>query len=144
MRRSTDLRRFVAPFCALAIACGAAPAVAAAPPASASDRHSLQSRIERLRHELRTLSADAEDLREPVAEFDLFDQCMFTIGVDSVGSSGPRAAGYSYGPGATRRSALAMGTRDTRPPTFRFLAFPQEEPPSIECNEDAEPEPVDR
>jgi hypothetical protein len=134
-----DLRRLVAPICAPGTACRAAPA----PPPSASARHTLRRRIDHLQDTLATLSEDAEDLLDPIAEFDLFDQCMFTIGVDSNGSTRPHAPGYSYGPHRARRSALAMGLRQTRPPTFQFLAFPQEEPPSIECNEDAEPEPTD-
>ena len=36
-----------------------------------------------------------------------------------------------------RRPALALDIRGFRRPKYQFLAFPAEEPPSIECNEDA-------
>ena len=46
--------------------------------------------------------------------------------------------GYHFGPaGAARRPALALDIRGFGRPMFQFLAFPGEEPPSIECNEDA-------
>ena len=50
-------------------------------------------------------------------------------------SSGPTA------PAA--RPALALDIRGFGRPTYRFLAFPAEEPPSIECNEDAGEEDSD-
>ena len=42
-----------------------------------------------------------------------------------------------------RRPALALDIRGFGRPTYRFLAFPAEEPPSIECNEDAGEEDSD-
>ena len=81
-----------------------------------------------------SLAEDVEDLFEPAEEFELFDQCMFTVGVSSYGTDGGDA-GYVFG--TDRRSALAMDMRGFEPPQFDLLAFPGEEPPQIECNEDA-------
>ena len=68
-------------------------------------------------------------------EFELFEQCMYLIGV-----SGP-PRDYLYGAGT--RPALALDIRGFGAPKFQFLAFPAEEPPSIECNEDAGEEDTD-
>ena len=101
--------------------------------AETQDTSSTQDRIEDLRQEMASLREDVEDLYEPVEEFDLFDQCMFTIGVTQDGESG-----YHYGEGGQkRRPALAMDMRGFGTPQYDFLAFPGEEPPQIECNEDA-------
>jgi hypothetical protein len=81
-----------------------------------------------------SLAEEVEDLFEPAEEFELFDQCMFTVGVSEYGTSGGDV-GYVFGDG--RRSALAMDIRGFDPPQFDLLAFPGEEPPQIECNEDA-------
>src|SRR5919106_3261976 len=64
-----------------------------------------------------------------VAEFELFDECMYTIGVTERGSAyGPFA--YFFGPGGrARRPALVMDIRGVGPPKYQFLAFPGEEPP---------------
>ena len=59
---------------------------------------------------------------------------MFTVGVSSSGRAGGNV-GYVFGAG--RRSALAMDMRGFGQPQFDLLAFPGEEPPQIECNEDA-------
>jgi hypothetical protein len=78
-----------------------------------------------------------------VAEFDLFDQCMYTIGVSEYGSA-EGAFGYLFGQGgAARRPGLALDIRGFGMPQYEFLAFPAEEPPSIECNEDAGQELID-
>ena len=98
---------------------------------------SAQERLKDLRQEVASLREDIEDLQEPVEEFDLFDQCMFTIGVTQYGSPDGRS-GYVYGAGGReRRQALAMDMRGFDPPQYDFMAFPGEEPPQIECNEDA-------
>lgn len=129
----------------LAVCAGAA---AWAPPAIAGggrpDRPpTLRERIEDLQEEVDSLSEDIDDLREPVEEFDLFDQCAYTIGVTQFGSWGGDV-GFLFGPGgAERRPALAMDMRGFGRPQYRFLAFPGEEPPSIECNEDAGEEFID-
>jgi hypothetical protein len=125
-------------------ACAAAALLTAPEPAeSKRDRPSLQDRIEELQQEVDSLTEDIEDLREPVAEFDLFDQCAFTIGVTQHGRWGGDV-GYLFGPGGqARRPALAMDMRGFGRPQYDFLAFPGEEPPSIECNEDAGEEFID-
>ena len=125
-------------------ACAASALLAAPDPAmSKRERASLQDRIEELQQEVDSLTEDIQDLREPVAEFDLFDQCAFTIGVTQYGTWGGDA-GYLFGAfGATRRPALAMDMRGFGRPQYDFLAFPGEEPPSIECNEDAGQEFID-
>ena len=76
-------------------------------------------------------------------EFELFDQCAYTIGVTQYGTWGG-GTGFLFGPGGTkRRPALAMDMRGFGTPQYDFLAFPGEEPPSIECNEDAGEEFID-
>ena len=98
---------------------------------------STRDRIVDLRQELASMREDVEDLKEPVEEFDLFDQCMFTIGVTQHGTQ-DGTSGYHYGEGGQeRRPALAMDMRGFGTPQYDFLAFPGEEPPQIECNEDA-------
>ena len=72
--------------------------------------------------------------RESIEEFELFDQCMFTIGVSTYGID-RGDVGYVFG--RHRRSALAMDMRGFDKPQYDLLAFPGEEPPQIECNEDA-------
>lgn len=98
---------------------------------------SIQDRLDDLQQEVASLQEDVEDLHEPVEEFDLFDQCMYTVGVTQYGRRAG-ASGYVYGKGGQqRRPALAMDMRGFDPPQYDFLAFPGEEPPQIECNEDA-------
>ena len=98
---------------------------------------SVQERIRDLQQEMASLREDVDDLGEPVEEFDLFDQCMFTIGVTQYGKR-DGTSGYIYGErGRQRRQALAMDMRGFDPPQYDFMAFPGEEPPQIECNEDA-------
>ena len=104
---------------------------------------SLQERIEDLRQEMASLREDVDDLGEPVEEFDLFDQCMFTIGLTQYGKPDV-TSGYAYGDrGLQRRPALAMDMRGFDAPQYDFMAFPGEEPPQIECNEDAGGEDTD-
>jgi hypothetical protein len=111
-----------------------------APPAAADSP--LRDRVDDLRQEVDSLSEDIEDLREPVEEFDLVDQCAYTIGVTQFGNW--RDNGYLFGAGGgLRRPALAIDMRGFGTPQYDFLAFPGEEPPSIECNEDAEEEFID-
>ena len=76
---------------------------------------------------------DVEDLYDPVDEIVRFDQCLYTVGLASTpgylfrGRSGAEA----------RRSALAFDLTGPRLPQLSVMAFPGEEPPQIECNEDA-------
>ena len=129
----------------LIVAC-AIPAVAA-PAAVAGegprDRPpTVRDRVDDLQQEIESLTEDIEDLGEPVEEFDLFDQCAYTIGVTQYGTWGGDT-GFLFGSGGTRRPALAMDMRGFGRARFQFLAFPGEEPPSIECNEDAGEEFID-
>jgi len=124
-------------------------AAATAPPAMAGegprDRAStLRDRVADLQQEIDSLQEDIEDLAEPVEEFELFDQCAYTIGVTQYGTW-DGDTGFLFGPGGTkRRPALAMDMRGFGSRArFHFLAFPGEEPPSIECNEDAGEEFID-
>ena len=90
-----------------------------------------------------TANEEIEDLQEPVGEFDLFDECMYPIGVSEYGRA-DGAFGYLFGQGGTaRRPALALDISGFGAPRYQFLAFPAEEPPSIECNEDAGQELID-
>jgi hypothetical protein len=62
---------------------------------------------------------------------------LYLIGVTEHGSPGGNF-GYFFGRnGRTHRPALALDLRPFSRPRYQFLAFPAEEPPSIECNEDA-------
>jgi hypothetical protein len=107
-------------------------------PGGAEDPAPPADRVEELQQQLDSLSEDVEDLREPVEEFDLFDECMYLIGVTEHGR---KKAGYLFG--ADRRPALALDNGRLRDPQYQFLALPGEEPPSIECNEDAGEEFID-
>ena len=111
--------------------------------AVAEDPPTVRDRVEELQQELDSLTEEVEDLQEPVGEFDLFDQCMYTIGVTEYGRA-DGAFGFLFGRGgAARRPGLALDIRGFGIPQYEFLAFPAEEPPSIECNEDAGQEDID-
>jgi hypothetical protein len=104
---------------------------------AAQSKPSVQERLEDLQQEMASLREDVDDLGEPVEEFDLFDQCMFTIGVTQYGKR-EGTSGYVYGErGQQRRQAVAMDMRGFDTPQYDLMAFPGEEPPQIECNEDA-------
>jgi hypothetical protein len=115
--------------------------LASVPPATAEDPPSSGDRVDELQQEMDSLTEDVDDLIEPVREFALFDECMYLVGVTQYGTR-DGAAGFLYGASARRRPALALNTRGFGRPQFEFLAFPAEEPPSIECNEDAGQESV--
>jgi Chlamydia polymorphic membrane protein (Chlamydia_PMP) repeat len=85
----------------------------------------------------RALREDVEDLREPMGEFETFDQCMFTLGMTEYGSRNGES-GFIYFDGRpSKRPALAIDIDGFDRPQFDLIAFPGEEPPQIECNEDA-------
>ena len=112
-------------------------AMAACAPAALADS-SLSDRVDDLQQEVESLTEDIEDLGEPVEEFELFDQCAYTIGVTQYSAHGAATPGSSSERRlAARRPALAIDMRGFGTPQYDFLAFPGEEPPSIECNEDA-------
>jgi len=117
-----------------AILATASPAVAGS--ASVSDR------VEELQQELDSLIEDVEDVQEPVNEFELFEECMYLIGVSEHGRRGG-AFGFTFGAQQVIRPALALDIRGFGQARYQFLAFPGEEPPSIECNEDAGQEDTD-
>ena len=100
---------------------------------------SYADRVEDLRRGVRDLAEDVADLLEPVLEFVQFDECMFTLGVQN-------RSGYRYRTPAgvdTHRSVLSFDLSGVRLPQFDVMAFPGEEPPQIECNEDAAGENTD-
>jgi len=98
---------------------------------------STQDRLVGLQQELASLREDVEDLKDPVKEFDLFDKCMFTMrGVKAAHVHGERLP-----PLLAVRAVDVAGAFVLLPvlggAEYDFLAFPGEEPPQIECNEDA-------
>ena len=111
------------------------PARAAATPSASRTPHRPRAARDRLDR----LAETVEDLSEPVAEITRFDECMYTVGV------GERD-GYVYAGRdgrARRRPALSFALRGHRPARHDLIAFPGEEPPQIECNEDAGGEGTD-
>jgi hypothetical protein len=82
---------------------------------------------------LASLREDVEDLVEPVGEITRFDECMYTVGLQ-------QRPGYLYGDRRghrSRRPALSFDLRGRRLPAISVMATSGEEPPQIECNEDA-------
>jgi hypothetical protein len=110
-------------------------------PGEAADRSTVAARRHRphrdggladLRRDVRDLREDVEDLGEPVDDITRFDQCLYTAGVAS-------RPGYVYRDRSGvegRRPALSFDMRGHLP-AMSVMAFPGEEPPQIECNEDA-------
>jgi hypothetical protein len=93
--------------------------------------------VDDIRSALHSAREDLEDLVEPVQEFVQFDECMFTVGVQNLGTG---KAGYHYvalSGARSRRAALSFDMSGLRRPQWDVMAFPGEEPPQIECNEDA-------
>jgi hypothetical protein len=86
-----------------------------------------------LREDLAALREDLEDLGEPVAEITQFDECLYTVGVRER----PGLLYRDRRGGRSVRSALSFDMRGLRLPAMSMMAFPGEEPPQIECNEDA-------
>ena len=104
---------------------------------------SLRDRLGDLRRDVAGAIEDIEDLREPVEEFVHFDECMYTVGMRNRGSS---TDGYRYVDSAgtvSHRSALSFDLRGLTLPEMDIMAFSGEEPPQIECNEDAGGEGTD-
>lgn len=102
-------------------------------PGEDADRPVSSRPIGDLQQDVASLREDVEDLYEPVDEIVRFDECMYTVGL----ASNP---GYLYrnrDGDEYRRSALAFDLSGPRLPQLSITAFPGEEPPQIECNEDA-------
>jgi hypothetical protein len=79
------------------------------------------------------LREDVQDLVEPVGEITRFDECMYTVGVQ-------QRLGYLFRDRRghrSRRAALSFDLRGPRLPAISVMATSGEEPPQIECNEDA-------
>ena len=135
-RRSTDMRRVLT----LALICTASLIVP--PVAIAEDPPTPRDRVEELQQELDSLTEEIEDLQEPVAS-----STSSTSAVPDRRErvrQGRRRVRYLFGQsGAARRPGLALDIRGFGTPQYQFLAFPAEEPPSIECNEDAGQELID-
>ena len=73
------------------------------------------------------------DGRSGAGEITQFDECMYTVGVQ-------QRSGYLFRNRRgewTRRTALAFDLRGSRLPAMSVMATSGEEPPQIECNEDA-------
>ena len=102
----------------------------------------VEERINDVRQEMDSLGEDVEDLLKAVGEFEIFDQCMHLMGVSEFGAPS-EGTGYVFvnHHRSVIRPALAMDGASFATPEFQFLVYPGEEPPSIECNEDAEPRP---
>jgi hypothetical protein len=102
----------------------------------------VEERINDVRQEMDSLGEDVEDLLKAVGEFEIFDQCMHLMGVSEFGAPS-EGTGYVFvnHDHSVIRPALAMDGASFATPEFQFLVYPGEEPPSIECNEDAEPRP---
>lgn len=86
-----------------------------------------------VRGAIASLREDVEDLREPVAEITHFDECVYTIGVRQRG-------GHRYQTRSgriSRAGALSFAIRGHEVAPLQLLVAPGEEPPQIECNEDA-------
>jgi hypothetical protein len=114
---------------AVALAAGAGPAVAA------PSRAALERRLADARDRLDKLQEQLPDDADAMGGFTLFDECAFTIPTTVHDD-------YWFG-GHGHRSALSFDLSATAHPRYALLAFPSEEPPGIECNEDAEPENTD-
>ena len=92
---------------------------------------------EDLKQDADALIENLEDLREPVEEFDIFDQCMYTIGLSQLGGRDSDTGFVYRNKRRSVRPALVMDIDGFDRARFDFMVFPGEEPPQIECNEDA-------
>ncbi|KQW48867.1 hypothetical protein ASC77_09090 [Nocardioides sp. Root1257] len=101
-------------------------------PGESADRLARRSPEDR-RSRIAALREDVEDLVEPVAEITRFDECMYTVGLH-------QRPGYLFRDRTghrSRRAALSFDLRGPRLPAISVMATSGEEPPQIECNEDA-------
>ncbi|CAN5286416.1 hypothetical protein BH09ACT10_BH09ACT10_24270 [soil metagenome] len=90
-------------------------------------------RIKDIDGDLSAIAEDVSDLVDPVESFTFFDECMFTVGASRrTGLTFVNAQGKSVAGSALDFDLAAAGR-----PDYDLMAFPGEEPPQIECNEDA-------
>ncbi len=82
------------------------------PRALARPRGGRTDRLEDVAQDLGSLTEDVEDLFEPGEEFELFDQCMFTVEVSSSGRAGGNV-GYVFGAGRRSASPRPASTPNT-------------------------------
>jgi hypothetical protein len=102
-------------------------------PGEAVDRIATRYRSATASDRLRALREDVEDLVEPVGDITRFDECMYTVGLQ-------QRAGYLFRNRhgtRTRRTALSFDLGSRHLPQMSVMATSGEEPPQIECNEDA-------
>jgi polymorphic membrane protein len=87
-----------------------------------------------VRGRIASLREDVEDLVQPVQEITQFDECMYTVGLrQRSGYLFEDRRGRSH-----RRTALSFDlSSGSRLPVVNVMATSGEEPPQIECNEDA-------
>jgi hypothetical protein len=100
---------------------------------------SLDDLLGEVAEQVEELADEVEDLHKDAIDFVYFDQCMYTIGVTSFGAP-PQHVGYRFVDARGRtslRQALAFDITGFRTPQHDVMVFPGEEPPQIECNEDA-------
>jgi hypothetical protein len=108
------------------------PSRPSAPFAAAAAASIVGGTSSRHRERLDRLVETVEDLGEPVAEITQFDECMYTVGARERGGYV-----YEHRGRSRRRPALSFDMRGHAPAQLDLMAFPGEEPPQIECNEDA-------
>lgn len=102
-------------------------------------RPTVTAILDEVRDDLAELPDDVEDQRKEALEAVYFDQCVFTVGISEFGSpAGGTGYRFRNRTGSTQlRPALSFDIRGFGLPDFDVMAFPGEEPPQIECNEDA-------
>ncbi len=87
----------------------------------------LQDRPEDLSGDVGSTAETVDDLFEPVEEFELFDQCMFTIGISQYGSR-QGASGYGLRSPVRAASGIGDGHDGFDRAEHYFLVFPARSP----------------
>ena len=96
-----------------------------------------EERIEDLDRDTDELFETVLDLREPAYEFESFDQCMYTIGMTQYGKVDGKKGYLFKRKKRYTKAALALDLYGLDRARYNFMASSGEEPPQIECNEDA-------
>ncbi len=86
-----------------------------------------------VRDDIASLREDVADLRQSVAEITRFDECVYTVGVRETGGLRYQSRSGRH----SRAGALSFAVRGSAVAPLQLLVTPGEEPPQIECNEDA-------